>query len=149
LVALNQDFLARVYPPTEAYEVGREKIREFAQAVGETNPACHDPAVARALGYPDVIAPPTFAIRLTMPASEQVTKDPALGLDYSRVVHGEQRFVHHRPIHAGDRLRVVITVESIRALADNDMLTTRADVLDDADELVLSAYGTLVARGTP
>ena len=78
----------------------------------------------------------------------QVVADPALGLDYSRVVHGEQRFVHARPIVAGDVLRAVVTVEAVRAAAGNDILTTRADVQDESGAHVCSAYSTLVARGT-
>ena len=101
-MALDQSFVGRTYPPTPPYEVGREKIREFAEAIGDANPAYRDPEAARALGHPDVIAPPTFGIVLSMTAGRQVIADPELGLDYSRVVHGEQRFVHH-PADPGRR----------------------------------------------
>lgn len=144
---LNESFVGRVYPPTAPYEVGREKIREFAEAIGDTNPAYADCEAAQALGHPDVIAPPTFAIVVTIRAARQVIMDPDLGLDYSRVVHGEQRFVHARPIHAGDALRVAVTVESIRSAAGNDVITTRSDVSDRDGAPVLTAYATLVARG--
>jgi acyl dehydratase len=147
-VPLDQSFVGRSYPPTPPYEVGREKIREFAEAIGDANPAYVDPAVARKLGHPDVIAPPTFGIVLSMTAGRQVIADPELGLDYSRVVHGEQRFVYARPIRAGDRLQVVVTVENIRAAAGNDMITTRGEVTTEDGELVFTAYSTLVARGT-
>ncbi|MEP7021406.1 MAG: MaoC family dehydratase N-terminal domain-containing protein [Pseudonocardiales bacterium] len=144
---IDQSFVGRVYPPTAPYEVGREKIREFADAVNDPNPVYRDPAAARALGYDDVIAPPTFAIVMTLPAGHQVIDDPELGIDYSRVVHGEQRFVHSRPVRAGDVLQVVVTVDGIRAAAGNDLVTTRADVTTVAGEPVLTAFGTLVARG--
>jgi acyl dehydratase len=147
-VALDQSFVGRKYPPTPPYEVGREKIREFADAIGDPNPAYRDVEVARALGYPDVIAPPTFPIVLSMRAGAQVVGDPDLGLDYSRVVHGEQRFVYARPVRAGDRLTVTVSVESIRSAAGNDLLTTRGDVATVDGEPVLTAYSTLVARGT-
>jgi acyl dehydratase len=145
---IDQSFVGRVYPPTAPYEVGREKIREFADAVNDPNPAYRDPEAARALGYDDVIAPPTFAIVVTLPAGHQVIDDPELGIDYSRVVHGEQRFVHTRPVRAGDVLQVVVTVDAIRAAAGNDLVTTRADVTTIGGEAVLTAFGTLVARGT-
>ena len=145
---LDTSFVGRSYPPTPPYEVGREKIREFADAIGDHNPAYRDPEAARALGHPDVIAPPTFGIVLSMRASGQVIGDPELGLDYSRVVHGEQRFVHARPIHAGDRLTVTVTVENIRTAAGNDMVTTRGDVSTVDGEPVFTAHSTLVARGT-
>ena len=86
-------YAGRTYPPTEPYAVGVEKIREFATAIGDPNPAYRDPDAAQALGHPDVIAPPTFPFVLTFTASRQVVEDPELGIDYSRVVHGEQRFV--------------------------------------------------------
>ena len=145
---LDQSFVGRTYPPTPPYEVGREKIREFADAIGDANPAYRDQEAARALGHPDVIAPPTFGIVLSMTAGRQVIADPELGLDYSRVVHGEQRFVIRRPIRAGDRLTVTVTVENIRAAAGNDMITTRGDVATVEGEPVFTAYSTLVARGT-
>ena len=147
-MALDQSFVGRTYPPTPPYEVGREKIREFADAIGDANPVYRDPEAARALGHPDVIAPPTFGIVLSMTAGRQVIADPELGLDYSRVVHGEQRFVITRPIRAGDRLTVTVTVENIRAAAGNDMITTRGDVATVDGEPVFTAYSTLVARGT-
>jgi len=144
---LDQSFIGRVYPPTEPYEVGREKIREFADAVGDANPAYHDPDAAKALGYPDVIAPPTFAIVLTSRAAQQVIMDPELGVDYSRVVHGEQRFVHVRPIRAGDALTVVVSVENVRAAAGNDIVSTKGEVSTVDGEPVLTAFATLVVRG--
>jgi acyl dehydratase len=145
---LDQSFVGRSYPPTPPYEVGREKIREFADAIGDPNPVYRDRAAAEALGYPDVIAPPTFPIVLTMRASHQVVKDPALGLDYSKVVHGEQQFHYQRPVRAGDVLQVTNTVESIRAVGGNDILTTRGEVRTVEGELVVTAVSTVVARGT-
>ncbi|MGH3623394.1 MAG: FAS1-like dehydratase domain-containing protein, partial [Sciscionella sp.] len=91
---LDPSFIGRTYPPTPPYEVGREKIKEFASAVGDDDPAYLDPDAARALGHPDVIAPPTFPIVVTMNAWRQVVADPALGLDYTKVVHGDQKFVY-------------------------------------------------------
>ena len=141
-------FIGREYPPTEPYEVGREKIREFADAINDPNPVYRDPEAARALGHPDVIAPPTFGIILTLTAGRQVILDPDFGIDYSRVVHGEQRFEHIRPIRPGDALEVVVTIEDVRVAAGNDIVTTRADVRTTAGEDVLRAYSTIVARGT-
>jgi acyl dehydratase len=144
---LDQSFVGRVYPPTPPYEVGREKIREFADAVGDANPAYRDPTAAKDLGHPDVIAPPTFGIVITSRASHQVIMDPELGVDYSRVVHGEQRFTYVRPVRAGDALSVVVTVESIRSVAGNDIVSTKGEVSTVDGEPVLTAYSTLVVRG--
>ena len=145
---VDQSFRGRSFPPTRPYEVGREKIREFADAINDPNPVYRDRAAAQALGYPDVIAPPTFAIVLTLPAGGEVIRDPEFGLDYSRVVHGEQRFVHHRPILAGDLLQVVVTVEDIRIAAGNELITNRAELMTVAGEQVCTAYSVIVGRGT-
>ena len=145
---LDQSFVGRVYPPTEPYEVAREKIREFADAVGDDNPVYRDQAAAKALGYSDVIAPPTFPIVMSMRAAAQVIRDPEFGLDYSKVVHGEQQFRYTRPVQAGDVLQVTVRVESVRAAAGNDLITTRGDITTLDGEPVVTAYSTLVARGT-
>jgi acyl dehydratase len=140
-------YTGRTYPPTEPYAVGVEKIREFATAIGDANPAYHDPAAAKALGHPDVIAPPTFPFVLTFTASRQVIDDPELGIDYSRVVHGEQRFVATRPIRAGDLLTTVVSIDTIRSAGGHDMITSRAEVSTTGGEHVVTALSTLVVRG--
>src|ERR671937_2412177 len=98
---LDLTFVGRSYPPTAPYQVGREKIREFAVAIGATDPAYHEPEAAKALGHPDVIAPPTFPFVVAGVGLQLLIDDPGLGLDFSRVVHGEQRFSHTRPVRAG------------------------------------------------
>lgn len=146
--SLDRRFIGRTYPPTAPYEVGREKIREFADAIGDPDPAYRDPEAAKALGHPDVIAPPTFVIVLSMTAGGQVVFDPELGLDYTRVVHGEQRFAYSRPVRAGDRLVAVVSVENIRSAAGNDMISTKGEISTEDGEHVVTTYSTLVARGT-
>jgi acyl dehydratase len=145
-MALDQSFVGRSYPPTAPYEVGREKIREFAAAVGDDNPAYTDPEAAKALGHPDVIAPPTFVFTITFTAAGEVIQDPRLGLDYSRVVHGDQKFAYVRPVRAGDRLTVTSTIDSIRSMAGNDILDIRGEVHDEAGERVVTVVTKLVAR---
>lgn len=130
------------------YEVGRQKIREFADAIGDPDPVFRDPEAARAAGHPDVIAPPTFAIVVTLPAQGVLIEDPELGLDYSKVVHREQSFRHHRPIRAGDRLVSTVHVDGIRTAAGSDILSARAEVSTVDGEPVLTARSTIVARGT-
>jgi len=147
-VALDQSFIGRKYPPTPPWEVGREKIREFADAIGDLSPLYRDPEAARAAGHPDVIAPPTFAIILSMQAHMVIINDPELGLDYSRVVHGDQAFTYHRPIRAGDRLVAIAHVDDVRSRAGNDFLSMRAEITTEDGEPVCTARATLVARGT-
>jgi acyl dehydratase len=147
-MALNQDFVGKAYPPSPPYVVGREKVREFAIAIGDMNPAYHDLAAARALGHSDLVAPPTFAFTIAMRAMAAVTFDPELGLDYTRVVHGEQRFAYARPLLAGDVVVVTTTIESIRVAAGNDILTTRDDISTEGGEHVVTTWSVIVARGT-
>jgi acyl dehydratase len=145
-VPLDPSYAGRCYPPTAPYAVSREKIREFAEAIGDANPAYVDPDAARALGHPDVVAPPTFPTVLALRSAAQVVEDPALGLDYGRVVHGEERYTYLRPIRAGDVLTVTMTIEAVRSVGGNDMLTLRGDVRTVAGEPVVTARSVLVAR---
>ena len=146
-MALDTSFIGRTYPPTPPYEVGREKIREFALAIGDDNPVYHDQEAAKALGYPDVIAPPTFPVLLSHLASRQLLADPALGVRYDRVVHGEQRFAYTRPVRPGDRLVAVLTVDNIRQGGGHDILSVRSEVSTVDGEPVVTVYSTTVVRG--
>ena len=147
-MALNPDFIGRTYPSSQPYLVGREKIREFASAICDFNPVYHDLAAAQALGYPDLVAPPTFAFTFVFASSTVVIMDPDLGLDYTKVVHGEESFVYSRPVVAGDELVVTNTIENIRAAAGNDMITVKSSVSTTSGELVVVPTMVIVARGT-
>jgi acyl dehydratase len=147
-VALDQSFVGRSFPLGEPYVVGIEKIREFATAIGDDNPISHDTAAAQAAGHDGLVASPTFAIVAVARAQDAVIFDLDLGLDFSRVVHGDQRFVHHRPIIAGDVLSCVVTVDGMRALGSNDVLTLRAELTLLDGTPVTTAVSSLVARGT-
>lgn len=145
---LDPSYVGRSYPPSQPYQVCREKIREFAAAIGDDNPVYADPQAAQALGHPDVLAPPTFLTVLSFLGDDTVISDPGLGLDYSRVVHGEQRFTAHRPLYAGDTVVAVVSIDGIRQAAGNDILSTRTEVRTVEGEPVATLFATLVARGT-
>lgn len=146
-MALNREYIGRAYPGARVYEVGREKIREFAEAIGDTNPAYTDPDAARALGHPDVVAPPTFATVVTLQAGGQAVFDPGLGLDYSLVVHGEQTYVHHRPIRPGDQLSTSVTITDIRDAGRNEIMVLTMELTNNGEK-VCTAINTIVSRGT-
>ena len=146
-MALDRELVGRSYPPSAVYEVGRAKIAEFAAAVGADDLVHRDAEAARAAGHPDVIAPPTFAIVVSLEAAFVVLGDPDVGLDYSRVVHGEQKFAHHRPVRAGDRLVATTTIDAARTVAGNDLLTARVELATEDGEPVCTATSMLVARG--
>jgi acyl dehydratase len=146
-MAINRDYIGKTYPSSEPYEVSRVKIAEFANAIGDHNPVFHDRAAAQAAGHPDVIAPPTFAIVISMTSSGRAVADPGLGLNYAMVVHGEQRFEYSRQIHAGDVLTSEVTISDIKQAGRNTLLTTRTDISTVAGEHVCTALSTLVERG--
>ena len=143
---VNPEIQGRQYPPTAAYLVGREKVREFARAVQATHPEHHDVDAARAAGHADVIAPPTFPIVIQELTLRQLLEDESAGVDFSRVVHGDQRFTASRPIVAGDELTAQLTVTSVKSLGGNDMVTSESVITDADGEHVVTATSTLVVR---
>jgi acyl dehydratase len=146
-MAINRDYVGRTYAAAEPYEVSRVKIAEFADAIGDPNPLYRDRAVAQAAGYPDVIAPPTFAIVISMANSARVVGDPGLGVNYAMVVHGEQRFQYTRPIFAGDVVTAKSTITDIRDAGRNVLLTAATEIRTADGEHVCTAHNTLVERG--
>ncbi len=146
---LNRAFIGREYPASATYEVGREHIRRFAEAIGDRNAAYLDVEAAKALGHRDVVAPPTFLTVLGYRfAAEGPIVDPELGLDYSLVVHGEQSFELLRPIYAGDVLTTVQRIEDIRDAGRNELLLMVSDVTDSESAPVATLRSTVVSRGT-
>lgn len=146
-MAVNPAFAGRTFPPTAPYVVSAAKIREFAEAVGAADPVHVDPQVARERGYADVIAPPTFAVLIAQLCDHQLIVDPDAGIDFSRVVHGEQRFVHHRPLTAGDAVIGTLTVDSIRQAGGHSMVVTRSELTSANGEPLTTATSTIVVRG--
>jgi acyl dehydratase len=145
--AVNPELQGRTFAPVAPYLVGREKVREFARAVLATSPLNHDPAAARAAGFSDVVAPPTFAVVVQEATLAQLLAEPDAGIDFSRVVHGEQRFSYTRPIVAGDELTATLAVTSIKTLGGNAMLTAESTIVDATGQHVVTAASTLVVRG--
>jgi acyl dehydratase len=146
-VAINRDYLGRAFPVGDPYQVSRVKIADFADAIGDPNPVFRDPAAAKAAGHADVIAPPTFAIVISMAGNARAVADPGLGVNYAMVVHGEQRFEYSRPIVAGDVVTAQATITDIRDAGRNVLLTTRTEIRTVDGEHVCTAHSTLVERG--
>jgi acyl dehydratase len=144
---VNPNVQGKKYPETDPYLVGREKIREFANAVFSTNPVNHDVFAAQAAGYNDLVAPPTFAVVIQERSLHTVLADPEADIDFSRVVHGDQRFIATRAIVAGDELTSVLTVASVKSLGAHSMITFNTEIFDANKELVSTAISTLVVRG--
>jgi acyl dehydratase len=148
-VSVNTAFVGRAFPAAESFRVGREKVREFARAIGEKAAVCHDVAAARAAGHPDVVAPPTFAAAFTMPLIEQLLRDPEFGWDYAHMVHGDQSITLQRPICADDELSVTVHVEDLSTRAGSHRLTLRCEIADPSGAAVATTKLLLVtAEGT-
>jgi len=146
-MAVNENIVGKAYPPLESYLVGREKIREFASAVMSTNPIHHDVSAAKASGHSDLVAPPTFPVILQERAMHVLLADPEAGIDYSRIVHGDQRFDYSRPIEAGDELNTIVEVTKVQSLGGHQMITSESRVTDASGDHIVTATSTLVVRG--
>ncbi len=128
------------YPRTPAYEVGREKVREFSRAV-------FFPLESQDQSNSDLVVPPTFPVVIQEQSLKLVLADPEAKLDFSRVVHGDQRFVFERPIVPGDELTSELHVASVKTLAGNHLVTFNTEIFDSSNKLVCTAISTLVVRG--
>jgi len=146
-VSVNPDLVGRDFPPTPPYLVGREKVREFARAVFATDAQHIDPAAAQALGYADVVAPPTFAMVVQDIALQQLLAQPDSGIALERTVHAEQRFRYTRPIVAGDELVAQLKVTGIRPFGKGAMVTSEAEISDVAGTHVVTATSVLLIGG--
>jgi hypothetical protein len=130
---LNASYAGRSLPTTPPVAVTAESVTRFAEA----------------LGLPDTGAvPPTYLISLTLPAADRLIDDPDFGLDWSRVLHREQRFAYHRELRAGDEVTCTVTVESIKTVAGNDLLSLRTAV-DDGEGVAAEVWTTLFVAGDP
>ncbi len=109
---VNKEAIGKRYPPA-SYQVGREKIREYANAIGAGDPVHHDREAARAAGYRDVVAPPTFCVVYSAPAVGPGVLDPEVGINLAAMVHGGQEFVWGEPVCAGDEITTTATVADI------------------------------------
>lgn len=146
-MAVNPELVGRSFPPTSPYLVGREKIREFSRAVFATNPINTDVDAARAAGYADVVAPPTFAVVIQEGTLAQLLAEPDAGIELTRVVHGSQQFSYSRPIIAGDELTAQLSIESVKALAGNALVTAVSNITDATGAHVVTATSMLVVGG--
>ena len=116
--------VGKVFAPV-TYAVGREKIREYAHAVGETNPLHLDLEAARAAGHADVVAPPMFAVVYTSPAIGAAFFDPEVGMDFARMVHGAQEFAWGPLVVAGDEITTEVEVADISERGGDGLLRVR------------------------
>jgi acyl dehydratase len=141
---VNPELVGRDFPPTTPYLVGREKVREFSRAVFADDPQHLDPAAAQALGYTDVVAPPTFAIVVAESTLKQLLGEPDSGIVLQNVLHAEQKFRYSRPIVAGDELTAKLSVTGIRAMGAAAMVTSESEITDAGGDHVVTATSILL-----
>jgi acyl dehydratase len=140
------DAVGKQYPAV-SYEVGREKIREYANAIGATNPVHHDRASALAAGYRNVVAPPMFCVVYSAPAMGPGVLDPDVGIDLAAMVHGGQEFVWGEPVCAGDEITTMAKVSEIYELDGKGFYVfTSVSTNQDGAETVRGTW-TDIVRG--
>ncbi len=131
---------------TASYAVGREKVREYAHAVGETDPRYLDPEAARAAGFADVVAPPMFAAVYCAPAIGPAILDPEVGIDFARMVHGAQEFTWHEPVVAGDEITTEAELEEKAERGGLQFFTFKTRSTNQRGELVSEGRWTNIVR---
>jgi acyl dehydratase len=145
-MGLNHSLQGKSYPPI-TIEATAERIAAFADSIGDASPLYRDAEAARAAGLLGVIAPPTFATTVQIKAIHELADDPELGLDFSRVLHGDQEFVWHNPVYAGRKLTASPRVLEIRSKGSIEFLVTESDVHDDTGTEIVRLRSTLIVRG--
>ena len=136
------------YPPV-GYAVGREKVREYAAAVGETNPLHFDLDAARAAGHADLVAPPMFAVVYTGAAVIPVMFDPELAIDFAMLVHGAQEFRWAQLVIAGDEIETEVEVKSIQERRGLGFYVFESRSRNQRGEDVCVGTWTNIVRGLP
>lgn len=139
------DAIGKIYPAT-VYAVGREKVREYAAAVGETSLLHFDPGAARAAGYADVVAPPMFAVVYAGQSVVQGIFDPELGIDFAHLVHGSQAFSWGPLVVAGEEIETATTVKEISARGELGFYVFESVSRNQSGETVCTGTWTNIVR---
>ena len=143
---VNTQAIGKQYEPI-TYSVGREKIREYARAVGETDPLYLDLEAARAAGYGDLVAPPMFAVVYSAPAVGPPIFDPAIELNFAMMVHGAQEFVWGAPVVAGDEITTTASVKDISEADGRGYYVFESVSVNQRGEAVCRGTWTNIVRG--
>lgn len=143
---VNTQAIGKKYEPV-VYAVGREKIKEYALAVGETNPLHLDVAAARAAGFADVVAPPMFAVVYSAPAVGPPIFDPEIELNFAMMVHGGQEFVWGPLVVAGDEITTTAGVKDISEADGRGYYVFESISTNQRGEQVCRGTWTNIVRG--
>ena len=143
---ISTEAIGKSFPPV-TYAVGREKIKEYASAVGETNPVHLDVEAARAAGYADVVAPPMFAVVYAGPAVAPGIFDPEVGINFAMMVHGSQEFSWGPVVVAGDEITTTMTVKDISERGGMAFYVFESVSVNQRGETVCTGTWTNIVRG--
>jgi acyl dehydratase len=138
--------VGKTYPPL-VYAVGREKVREYALATGETDPRHLDPTSAREAGHADVVAPPMFAVVYAAPALTAALFDPEVGLDFARMVHGQQAFAWGPLVVAGDEITTTVEIADISERGGMGFFVFASTSVNQRGDTVCEGTWTNIVRG--
>jgi len=145
-MAVSTEAIGKTYPAS-TYAVGREKVREYASAVGETNPLYFDLELARAAGYADVVAPPMFAVVYAGRAITPALFDPEVGIDFANMLHAGQEFAWGPLVVAGDEITTTTVVKDISERAGKGFFEFETDSRNEAGETVCTGIWRQIVRG--
>jgi acyl dehydratase len=146
-MSVKTDAIGKVFAPV-LYAVGREKVREYAAAIGEHSPLHTDPLAAQAAGFPDVVAPPMFAVVYSSPSVIPALFDPEVGLDFARLVHGAQEFCWGPLVVAGDEVTTTTTVKEIADRGGMGVYVFETESRNQRDDVVSTGVWTNIVRGS-
>jgi acyl dehydratase len=145
-MAVSTAAIGKRYPPV-VYAVGREKIREYALAVGETDPLHLDLAAARAAGHRDLVAPPMFCVVYSGPALGPALFDPEVGIDFARMVHGGQEFSWGPLVVAGDEITTTLSIKDVSERGPMGFFVFESVSTNQDGETVCVGTWTNIVRG--
>jgi acyl dehydratase len=145
-MAMNPASVGKTYPPV-LYAVGREKVKEYAMAVGETNPIHLDPEAARTVGFADVVAPPMFAVVYAGRAIGPPILDPEVGINFALMLHGSQEFRWGPLVVAGDEISTTVTVKEVAERGGMEFYVFESTSLNQRGETVCVGTWTNIVRG--
>jgi acyl dehydratase len=138
--------VGKAYEPV-TYAVGREKIREYAAAVGETNPLHFDLDAARAAGHSDLVAPPMFAVVYSARAVMPAIFDPEVGINFAMMVHAGQEFAWGTLVVAGDEITTTASVNDISERGGMSFFVFETLSENQRGEMVCTGTWTQLVRG--
>ena len=144
-MAVNPDVIGKTFAPA-TYAVGREKIREYAHAVGETDPLYLDVEAARAAGYADVVAPPMFAVVYSLPSVWPALFDAEVGIDFAHMVHGGQEFRWGPVVVAGDEITTTTSLKDVSERRGNGFFVFESVSVNDRGETVCTGLWSNIVR---